>query len=94
MRAQGANRHRRPLRATVVIGFSSRRSEPMRHHRVVPIAVGGESSSLLRKSGSRILVEVDVVLPDSPDDAGEFVGESDGGLVVTAQALDLKGPGA
>src|SRR5207245_11020170 len=44
-------------------------------------------------SGSSHLPEVDVVLPDSPDDAGQLVGEGDGGLVVTAQALDLKGPG-
>lgn len=37
--------------------------------------------------------EFDVSFPDDPDDASELVGESDGGLVVTASSLDFESPG-
>lgn len=36
--------------------------------------------------------EFDVSFPDDPSDARELVGESDGGLVVTASSLDLESP--
>src|SRR6266704_471848 len=95
MRARGANRLQRPLKARVVIGFPSRRSEPMCHHCVKLRAVAGENSSVFPpRSGGSHLPEVDVVLPDSPDDAGELVGEGDGGLVVTAEFLEMQGPDA
>ena len=38
--------------------------------------------------------EVALVAPGSPDDAREFVGEGDGGLVVTAPFLKVERPGA
>jgi len=38
--------------------------------------------------------EVSFVSPSSPDDAREFVGEGDGGLVVTAALLKVERPGA
>src|SRR6266704_2174991 len=95
MRAWGANRLQRPLKARVVIGLSSRRSEPMCHHCVKLRAVAGENSSVFPpRSGGSHLPEVDVVLPDGPDDAGELVGEGDGGLVVTAEFLEMQGPDA
>ena len=37
-------------------------------------------------------VEVRVVFPDSPADAGELVGECDGGFVVPDTLLELQGP--
>jgi hypothetical protein len=37
--------------------------------------------------------EFDVSFPDDPGDASELVGESDGGLVVTASSLDFESPG-
>src|SRR5881628_3813959 len=94
MRARGANRRKRPYRATVVIGFPSRRSEPMRHHRVRLTAVSGESSFPPCVSGGGHLPEIDIVLPDGPDDAGQLVGEGDGSLVVTAEFLEVQSPGA
>src|SRR3989442_1137459 len=95
MRARGANRDKRPRRAIGFIGYSSRRSEPMRHHRVVLTAVSGESSApSCWVSGRGHLLIVDAVLPDSPDDASELVGEGDGGLVVAAESFDLQGPGS
>ena len=39
-------------------------------------------------------LEVAVVLPDGPGDAGELVGEGDGGLVVAELALEAQRPGA
>src|SRR5437879_3465243 len=95
MRARGANRRKRPYRATVVIGFPSRRSEPMRHHRVRLAAVSGESSSMPPcVSGGGHLPEIDVVLPNGPDDAGQLVGKCNGGLVVAAERLEVQSPGA
>jgi len=41
IRARGANQSKRPLRVTVVVGFPSRRSEPMRHHVESLESVGG-----------------------------------------------------
>ena len=38
--------------------------------------------------------EVAIVAPGGPDDASEFVGEGDGGLVVTATLLEIECPGA
>jgi hypothetical protein len=38
-------------------------------------------------------LEVGIVFPDGPGDAGEFIGEGDGGFVVTAEAFEAKGPG-
>ena len=38
--------------------------------------------------------EVTLVSPGSPDDASEFIGESDGGFVVTASLLKIERPGA
>src|SRR5258705_215295 len=95
MRARGANRFERPPKATVVVGFPSRRSEPMRHHRVRLTAVSGERSSIPPcVSGGGHLPEIDIVLPDGPDDAGQLVGEGDGGLVVAAELLEMQSPGA
>ena len=37
-------------------------------------------------------VEVRVVLPHSPADTGELVGEGDGGLVVSDTLLELHDP--
>src|SRR2546426_6862934 len=94
MRTRGANRFERPLKARVVIGYPSRRSEPMCHHRVKLTAVAGEKSSHVPPSSGRHLPEIDVVLPDGPDDAGELVGEGDGGFVVPAESLEMESPGA
>ena len=38
--------------------------------------------------------EVSIESPSSPDDTSEFVGERDGGLVVTAPLLKLERPSA
>ena len=66
----------------------------MCHHCVKLRAVAGENSSVsLPRSGGH-LPEVDVVLPDSPDNAGQLVGEGDGGFVVTAEFLEMQGPDA
>src|SRR5688572_4193906 len=95
MRARGANRLQRPFKAKVVIGLPSRRSEPMCHHCVKLRAVAGENSPVFPpRSGGSHLPEIDVVLPDSPDDAGQLVGEGDGGFVVTAELLEVQSPGA
>src|SRR5512145_1056903 len=40
-----------------------------------------------------LLGELDVAPPNRPDDAGELVGQRDGGLVVTALLLEPQGPG-
>src|SRR5712691_7898090 len=56
-------------------------------------SAGESSTDLHSRSGGGHLPEVDIVLPDGPDDAGQLVGKGDGGLVVTAQAMDLQGPG-
>src|SRR5436190_6243230 len=67
----------------------------MRHHRVRLAAVSGESSSIPpSESGGRHLPKIDVVLPDGPDDAGQFVGEGHGRFVVAAERLELQSPGA
>src|SRR5262245_14680555 len=67
----------------------------MRHHRVKLAAVSGESSLIPPcESGSGHLLEIDVVLPDGPDDAGELVGEGDSSLVVAAERLEMESPGA
>src|SRR5688572_30040494 len=67
----------------------------MRHHRVRLTAVSGESSSIPPcVSGRGHLPEIDIVLPDGPDDAGQLVGESNGRLVVAAELLEVQSPGA
>jgi hypothetical protein len=41
-----------------------------------------------------VAAEVSLEAPRGPDDASEFVGEGDGGLVVTAAFLNAECPGA
>jgi hypothetical protein len=54
-------------------------------------AVGWESHRSC--SGARSVTEVRVGRPDGPREAGEFVGERDGGFVVAPAVFELQGPG-
>ena len=51
-------------------------------------------SSSLSGGGLRTGLERLSELPNGPDDAGHFVGHGNGGLVVTAAALDIESPEA
>ena len=88
-RAGEANRLTAPG-ARVVIGTLPRRSEPVRHQ---SLALGAVLVESLTPSGRvRFGLEHAILLPYGPDDAGEFVGEADGGFVVTAPVLELECP--
>lgn len=80
------------MRATLVIGFTASRTEPLIMICVTSSATyrgeDGESGSLV----TPVAIEGSFVLPGRPHDAGEPVGKSDGGLVVTAQAFTVERP--
>ena len=72
------------LVARGVIGLSAPAAVPLLHEAMrLPLLWGLDPAA-----------EVAVVTPGRPHDARELVGESDGGLVVTAAFLDIERPGA
>jgi hypothetical protein len=78
-------------KATVVIGFSTRRSDLFRHH-AWSTAVPGDLLSLgLRRNRQRFIVTA--APPHGPGDASELVGQSDRSLVVPTPSLELQSPG-
>ena len=52
----------------------------------------------LDEDGSRcrrdLFAEFDITPPDGPDDAGDLVGERDGGFVMPSATLDTQRPGS
>src|SRR5438552_11312685 len=91
-RAWGANRCNRPRWATQVIGFATRRPEPDRHHRVLVAQSPGGSIALCGCGGEVGDAELGPARPDRPGNTREFIGQGDGGFVVTAQPFEVERP--
>ena len=79
-------------KATVVIGFFTRRSNLFRHHACSTAVPGDLLNSGLRHDRERFVVAA--ALPDGPRDSGELVGQADSSLVVPAASLELQSPAA
>lgn len=85
----------RPSAASVVIGLSPRRSEPICHQSVGLETVGDGCPPVVDGafcSGGGSLMVRSSATPHGPGDPSEFVGECDGGLVMAAALFVVECP--
>ena len=93
-RAPGANRCKGLRRAALVIGLLRCRSDLLCHESIVATQTGGEKNS--RSGGNDrwevCRIKILIMAPHGPDDAGQFVGQGHGRLVMTDAPLEIDGP--
>ena len=96
---RGANHFERPLRASVAIGLTPRRSDRYAISWMGIVAASFGREKRKHESGTSKRPRAPTGIHprgwgDGPDDPGEFVGDSNHGLVVSPRAVDLPSPGA
>lgn len=82
--------------AAGVIGYPSRRSEPVRHVFRQLCATDGVKSQFIFLRDTRVsrrkIRGLLATLPDGPDNACELIGHGDSGFVVAAATFDIESP--